>query len=536
MTSVLVVGAGPTGLTLACELLRRGVSVRVIDQLEAPSPLSKAVVIHARTLEVLEPLGATETLVARGLHLGGVTMHASGKPIVSASLDELDTRYPYLLSIAQADTEALLTACLERLGGRVERGLQLTALAQDADGVSATLRRADGTEERETAHWLVGCDGAHSNVRKQLGLDFEGRGYADQFVLADVKLDGDLPRDRISTFFHAEGIAAFFPMPDDRWRIIGNAAAKDDGPPGMAQEAPPLAELQALVDRRTERKLVLLGDVWRARFRIHCRQVDRYRVGRAFLCGDAAHIHSPVGGQGMNTGIQDAHNLSWKLALAERGKASPALLESYHAERHGIGADVLRATDVATRVAMLRQPIARAIRDHLGGYLASLEVVQERVARAAAELDLSYKRSPIVSDANITPWRAFGGGPQAGTRAPDGFVGGERLLARLGDRAHTVLLFDGRAAGSYDKLTHIARGVRARHAGDVQVKLVVPAASAPPGLDPDDVILDAEGDLEARYGAHSECAFVIRPDLYIGFRSQPADEARLLVHLGAVLG
>jgi 2-polyprenyl-6-methoxyphenol hydroxylase-like FAD-dependent oxidoreductase len=539
MVDVLVIGAGPTGLTLAAELLRRGASVRIVDKLGAPSQLSKAIGVHARTLEILEPLGATAELLERGVKLGGVSVFAGDKTLVDARLDELDTRFPFLLALSQADTEAILTRRLEALGGRVDRGLDLVGLEQNDEQVTALLRSAR-RDTSVTARWIVGCDGAHSSVRRLLGIDFAGKGYDDHFLLGDVQVDGDLARDRVTTFFHAEGAAAFFPIPDDRVRVMTSNAGEGADPS--------LADLQAAVDLRTGKKLRLHDDRWRTRFQIHCRQVPRYRDRRAFLAGDAAHIHSPVGGQGMNTGIQDAHNLAWKLALVAAGKGGPKLLDSYDVERHGVGAAVLRATDVATRFAMIRAPIARAIRDSLARFLSSLELVQQRLARNAAEIDLSYRGSPIIAEsrtsllrARLGPdtaaeepsfgaWRAFAAAPAAGERAPD--------RPAVDDKKHTVLLFDGRAQtpDGYTNLSRIAKDVHARFGELACVKVVVAAGVVPPGVADADVLHDDDGELEHRYGAHAECAYVIRPDLYIGFRCQPADDAQLIAHLQSVLG
>jgi hypothetical protein len=280
-----------------------------------------------------------------------------------------------------------------------------------------------------------------------------------------------------------------------------------------------------------------------------------------FLAGDAAHIHSPLGGQGMNTGVQDAHNLAWKLALVVRGEGRARLLDSYHAERHGIGAALLRSTDMATRVATLRHPVARAVRDSVASFLASLEVVQERLTRSTAELDLSYAKSPIVAerrpglldarwgaaesaeDPNLRAWRRFAAAPAAGARLPDAEIieaesRQKRLLSSVLDgRVHTLLLFDGRAAtdAGYRHLDWLARRVRSDYGELVRVHIVVPRAERPVALDWDGgLLLDPEGELEDKLGASAECLYLVRPDLYVGYRSQPADEAGLMEYLRSV--
>jgi len=342
---VLVIGAGPTGLVLAGELLRRGLSVRVVDKLVAPTPHSRAIGVHARSLEILDDLGVADELIARGMRITGAALQTARGPIATVTFDELDTRYPFILCVSQVETETVLRDLLAARGGAIERDTELVALAQDERGVEAVLRTPRG-DERARASWIVGCDGAHSGVRHALGIDFEGHAYEETFVLADVRIDWDAPLERVSTFLHEDGVAALFPMQGGRWRVIASNAE-------ALGAQPSLDDVRSLVEPRVGRALAMRDAAWISPFRIHCRQVARYRHGRAFLAGDAAHIHSPIGGQGMNTGIQDAHNLAWKLA-----RGGETLLESYHAERHAIGRDVLAQTDRVTRVALLHRVLA----------------------------------------------------------------------------------------------------------------------------------------------------------------------------------
>ena len=554
---VLVVGAGPTGLTLAAELARRGVSVRIIDKIATPTTLSKAFVVHARTLELLVTEGVADELIGRGLPLHRVTMWASGKPIVRASFDELDTRYPFLLSVSQAETEATLAKWLGRHATHVERGVELQAFTQTETEVLATLETPRGPEQVR-ARYIVGCDGARSTVRKLLGLGFTGSTYDERFLLADVRINWSEPADELSAFFGDDGLVAVFPMREGRVRLIGACEPGD-----TSEEAPSLEHVLAVLQRRSQRKVTLSDPAWLARFRIHCRQVERYREGRAFLAGDAAHIHSPAGGQGMNTGIQDAHNLAWKLALAVRSRATEQLVDSYGVERHAVGEAVLRSTDFATKVGTVRGVLARNIRNTAARFMSSFELVQQRIVKQVSELTVGYEQSPIVGQhhdsllaARVTgdekrderpslpAWRHFELGPKPGSFAPDGharFVsddpaGGDlvRLHSMIDRRFSTLLLFDGRAStdAGYDKLYAIASRVLAEHPRLVDVILVTPAATRPARV-PEGVrvALDVEGDLEQRYGAEAECLFLIRPDGYIGFRSQPAEMDPLSAHL-----
>ncbi len=553
---VLVVGAGPTGLTLASELVHRGLSVRVIDAADMPLPTSRAIGVHARTLEIFQRMGVAEELITKGQKLLGATFWSGGETISRVDFSEQDAAFPYLLCVPQSETESVLQALLERLGGRVERGVSLRSFRQDGNGVTAALTRVDATETVR-ASWVVGCDGAQSTVRKGLDLAFEGDSYEDRFLLADVKIDWDTRDDRVTTYFAVDGVVACFPLPGGRWRLIVSAPVGDD-----STAAPSLAEVQGLFASRTGSGGVLSDLAWSTRFRIHCRQVTQYRDDRVFVAGDAAHIHSPVGGQGMNTGIQDAHNLAWKLAQVHRGLARSRLLDSYHDERHAVGQAVLRGTDAATRVGTVRQPAARAMRDQVARVLSGVEAVQRRAAREVAELTIGYEGSAIVAEHSqgilqgrigsaaggetptVSSIRSFDGAVKAGQRALDGHAtragesGTRALLQTLDDRRWNLLLFDGRSASAegYARFASIASAVSSRYGESVDVTVVTPRSARPAEL-PESiaVLLDPDAELERAYGAETECAYLLRPDLYVGYRSQPADEARLLAYLRPLL-
>jgi len=297
---------------------------------------------------------------------------------------------------------------------------------------------------------------------------------------------------------------------------------------------------------------------WSSRFRIHRRIVPSYRKGRAFFAGDAAHIHSPVGGQGMNTGMQDAFNLAWKIALVHHGLAREELLESYSVERRPIAQTTLQGTDMATRVVTLRNAVAREVRNHLAHFLASLEPVQKRLTYAAAELSLHYRKSPIVGEHRVplvksnviadrrtespsmSDWLDFGAAPSPGDRAPDVELraesGPKRLFDLLRGTKHTLLLFDGAAATEegYKNLATIARVVGERHPRTVATHVLVPHAERPASLGDASIVLDPHGAAHRRYGAGSECLFLVRPDGYIAFRSQPATLVPLMRHLSGI--
>lgn len=551
---VLVVGAGPTGLTMAAELARHGVRCRIVDKAPAASDRSKAVAVHARSLEVFEAMGLIDGVLQAGIRLHGVSIHANGRRVARLTLDGLDAPYPFVLSLPQSDTERLLVEHAARLGVTVERSTELSSLHQDEASVTAVLRRAGGEEERVEARWLVGCDGSHSAVRKALGLEFSGEQYEEQMALADVRIEWPLPTDELHAFLSTKGLLFAAPMPHGRWRLFLSTS-----------QEPTLERVQALVDARSPVKAVIRDPAWLAQFRIHRRQVTSYRVGRAFLAGDAAHVHSPAGGQGMNTGIQDAYNLAWKLALAVRGEAAPGLLDSYHRERHPIAAATLRGTDLATRMIGLRNPAAQQIRNQLVSTLTSLGVVQKRMRSTVSELSLNYRQSPIVDEhRGVVPGLLAvargaaerGGkhpslrdvieavaGPRAGDRAPDASLTGittgsgeptpDRLFPLLRGTRHTLLLFSGASptAERFASLERAAHEVVSRLGALVAVHVVAFAAARPPELAWEgSLLLDRAGTLHGRYGVSAGGVYGIRPDGYIGFRSQEADPDLLVAH------
>lgn len=544
---VLVVGAGATGLTLALELALRGVRVRVVDKAPAPSDRSRAIGVQARTLEHLERLGIADDAVSRGVMLAEAVVMARRREIGRIDFRHLDSRYRYLLTLPQDETERLLTARLAGLGVTVERPVELMSFEADDDGVTAHLDRADGPAETLRVPWMVGADGAHSAVRHHLRLPFEGTAYAERWALADVHLDWRLDQSTARIFVSADGPLIVLPLPGGRARLILQAEDPEFG--GDALE-----DYQEAVDARGPGGAVLGDPHWLTLFRIHRRQTPRYRQGRVFLAGDSAHIHSPAGGQGMNTGIGDAVNLGWKLALAVKGAATGALLDSYEAERHAVGAGVLRMTDLMTRAMTWRRPVLQQLRDRAMALGLRLPVVRRMVAARLSQLTHGYRGSPIVGE-DRRPWMdslrrlpgapplsgrlQFAAGPAAGDRAPPGgavdlrtgaavtIAGAQPALGCL------VLFFAGTGPGrDAASLAAIGRSVERRFADRVATAVVVATPGDAPGEGwSSPVWIDADVRLHTAYGAGAGGAVVLRPDGHVGFRSQPADQAALIAHL-----
>jgi 2-polyprenyl-6-methoxyphenol hydroxylase-like FAD-dependent oxidoreductase len=495
---------------------------------------------------MLDAMGIAERFIAAGSKLHGVNAYADGKRIVHVDFDDIDSPFPFVLCLPQSETERILGARLTELGGHVEREVILTALAQDAEGVTVTLAKAGGGTESARFEWLVGCDGAHSATRHALGLSFDGVPYEESFVLGDASVAWELPNDEIHAFIGPHGPLAAFPLPHGRWRLVAEATIAN----------PTLDDFERLLRERGAPPAALREAGWLTAFRIHRRIVPSFREGRVFLAGDAAHIHSPAGGQGMNIGMQDAYNLAWKLSLVAAGAGREALLSSYDPERRPIAAATLAATDVATKVVTMRHPVARELRNRLGALLSSLDVVQKRILAQSSEIAVGYRTSPIVDEyrssvaratvgkrvgeqPTLADWVGFAGAPHPGDRAPDVAIDhAMTLFTLLRHPRSTLLLFDGAAptAEGYANLADIAARTRERYRGCIDAWIVVPRRTAPKELDGfDGVLLDPKGSLHRRYGAGSECLYVIRPDGYIGFRSQPAAWRALDEHLSMIL-
>jgi len=424
---VVVVGAGPTGLALAAELGLAGVSCQVLERRREQPNLTRAFAVHARTLELLDARGSADALVARGIRVARV----APTPGSTLDLSVLPSRYPMLLVVPQSGTELLLEERARELGASIRRGYEVVGLTQDSDTVRLDVVGPEGPST-VTARYVVGADGAHSAVRRLTGVEFVGTQYATHIMLADVRL----ARATSETLFGAtttDGLVLLVPFGDGWFRAI----AWD-----RRREQVPLSEPVTLTEIRDSFQQIAGDDFgmrelrWQTRFLSERRQAESYRKGRVFLAGDAAHVHSPVGGQGMNTGIQDAMNLGWKLAASIQGWAPPGLLDSYHQERHPVGERVLKLTDGAYQLVMSRSRAGAAIRRLAIRTMLHLPPARRRIAGLLSGIDIRYPRPR-------------GSHPWTGRRMPD-LTGddGHRLYETL--RAGQFVVVD--TSGSADDL------------------------------------------------------------------------------------
>ena len=407
---VLIVGAGPSGLLLAGDLAAAGVACTVLERRAGESNLTRAFAVHARTLELLDARGVADELIGTGSKVDGVRLFGKAE----IDLTQLPSRFPFLLITPQYHTERVLEERARALGAEIVYGAEVTGLRQDADGAEVDVRAPDGTVHRRRAAWVVGADGVRSAVREALGLPFPGRSAVQSVMLADVRLEA-APSDLLPLGANGRGFAFIAPFGDGWYRVIAWNRRQQ-----LPDSAPvDLEELRETTRRVTGTDFGMHDPRFMSRFHSDERQVPSYRVGRVFLVGDAAHVHSPAGGQGMNTGLQDAANLGWKLAAAVSGLAPDGLLDSYHAERHPVGRIVLRMSGTLLRLVLVRPLLARAARGVLARLALRVGPVHRRLAGRLSGIAIAYPAPP-------------GAHRQAGKRAPDvPLAGGDQGPGRL---------------------------------------------------------------------------------------------------------
>ncbi|MEE8601953.1 FAD-dependent monooxygenase [Euzebya tangerina] len=537
-TDVLIVGAGPTGLALAATLAQYDVDFLLVDRHGAPQQLSKAAALHARTLEVLDRLGVTAQIMAEGEKVDIINLRTDHTDRMHVDFRKLrDTRFNHMVDIPQHRTEQLLIDVLEARGdatrAKILRGTDVADITIDGAGVRATLRPQgqpgpdDQPVQTVTADWIVGCDGHRSTVREVLDIDFLGEEYDDPWVLTDAVVDWPLPRNEMSFSSSPEGILGVFPLPGDRrFRIAYTQTRDSDGTP----VEPDLADV-----RNAMRRSGIDADVESVRgfwtFGLSHRQAVRFSKGRGFLVGDAAHVHTPWGGQGMNLGISDAFNLGWKLALVTRGLAEPTLLQTYHDERHPIAADVVRTTDIGARAMLVRDEWYAPLRTFAMNRLDRVDVFYDHLIHRLSQLKPHYRRTGHAEGRL--------GAVHAGDRAPDrafydGVAGRDARLHDLLDPAgHTLLVFtDSRGTGP----RAVAERVRRRFADLVTTVAVTSNEGQAESLAGNlPVALDRAHDLGGLWTNHPTGLLLVRPDQFVSWAGPATDLSRMLDHLGRYL-
>jgi 2-polyprenyl-6-methoxyphenol hydroxylase-like FAD-dependent oxidoreductase len=513
---VLVVGAGPTGLMLANQLGRRGIRALLVDRHSGPARETRALGVQARTLEIYAHLGIVEEALELGKRTGAANLWAQGRRTARVPVGDIGrdlSPYPFILILGQDDNERLLGEALRNWGLAVQWTTELVGLTQESDRVIATLRQPDGTTREVTTAWVAGCDGAHSAVRELNGIAFQGAPYEHVFFVADTQMTGPMVPDELNVYLWRDGFHLFFPMRGtDHWRLVGIV------PPALrGRDDLTLDEVIPSIRREAGAGLSFQKCTWFSTYRIHHRRAERFRGGRCFLLGDAAHIHSPVGAQGMNTGLQDAYNLGWKLALVVSGAAGPALLDSYEVERIPVARRLLSTTDRAFALVVSDTTVAGLLRTRVLANMMALAMRIGRVRKVAfrtiSQIGISYRASPLSETLPGLPGTA----PHAGDRFP---------WLRL-------MLVPGAAPSDlYDRID------------DTRWTLIVvgqqpPAALGahfPRALDIVAIPASAANDVElARVHVPTPSYYLLRPDGYIGLSGARLDAATIARYARDVL-
>lgn len=510
-TEVLIVGAGPTGLMLANQLARRGVRTRIVDRHSGPAQQTRAMAVQARTLEIYAALGVVDQALALGRQAAGANLWAEGQLRARIPLGDIGaglSPYPFVLMLGQDDNERILGARLADFGVAVEWNTELIALEQDAGGVQAVLRRADGSTRTLRSAYVAGCDGAHSAVRGLSAIDFPGAPYEHVFFVADTRCTGPMVPDELNVYLWRDGFHLFFPMRgQDAWRVIGVL------PKALRErDAVRFEDIEAAIAQEAGAEVRFSACNWFSTYRIHHRCAARFQDRRCFLLGDAAHIHSPAGGQGMNTGLQDAYNLAWKLALVVRGEADPALLASYEEERRPVAQRLLRTTDRAFTMLVSDSWMAGLLRTRVLGWLLADAMERERIRTLAfktlSQTGIRYRRSSLSVD--------LPGMPDAGPRAGDRFPW---LRVHLG------------AGAPLDDIYRVLDDTRfnlVRIAPRADSAPVPDHAIAEHRIDPGDA--DNRAALE-RVGVPADAFYLLRPDGYIGLAGMGTPDASATQYL-----
>jgi len=442
---VLIVGGGPTGLMLANQLGRRGIRAMIVDRHSGPAQQSRAMVVHARTLEIYSKLGIADRALELGLRGNGANMWVEGKRTARIPLGDIGkslSPFPFVLMLGQDDNERIMGERLRRWGMAVQWNTELVAFEQAPDQVTATLKARDGSTRKVVAAYIAGCDGGHSTVRELSGITFPGAPYEHVFFVADTVATGPMIPGELNIYLWRDGFHLFFPMRGtDRWRVIGILPRPLRGRDDLGFE-----ETIPSIRHEAGAGLSFKACSWFSTYRIHHRCAERFRKGRCFLLGDAAHVHSPAGGQGMNTGLQDAYNLAWKLALVVEGRANAALLDTYEAERIPVAHRLLRTTDRLFVLAVSDSRVAALFRTRIVARVAAFAMTIERVRnlafRTISQIGIRYRESPLSRTLASLPR----GAPAAGDRFPwlqlrlraDGPV--EDLFRKLDDTRYNLIV------------------------------------------------------------------------------------------------
>jgi 2-polyprenyl-6-methoxyphenol hydroxylase-like FAD-dependent oxidoreductase len=515
-TDILIAGAGPTGLALACQLVRYGVDFIILDEKAATTPYSKAIGVQARTLEIYEQIGLAQPLIEAGLKAGKVQLWEGGEARGEIGLGNIGqglSPYPFVLIVEQSRHERLLHDFLQAHGRNVQWQTELSSFSQDAAGVTAQIKTG-GETHSVAAKYLVGCDGAKSLVRHALGLEFEGNTFARLFYVADVEMESHLEHDAVAICLAQSTITAFFPIKgENRYRIVGVFPADTDKEEGEVL----YEEIERQIVADTQLQLDITGVHWFSVYKVHSRHVREFSRGRCFLAGDAAHIHTPAGAQGMNTGIQDGYNLAWKLALALRGAGGEKLLKTYNQERLENARRLLETTDRVFDFGASPEPLVAYFRTHIFPHVAhfalSFDAVKHFIFPLVSQIGIQYRDSALSEGGNTH------GKVRAGARMPYFMVDGASIYDRLRQPKFHWLSFAPKA-GENAASDEMERDYAQRQYASYMDFHALPLSSA----------------VTEVFGREQPFQVLLRPDNYLGIISPQIAPDELKAYLKAFAG
>lgn len=514
-TDVLIIGAGPTGLLMACQLAMRNIAFRIIDKTEDHTTQSRALVIHARSLEIFQQMGIVGQAPKQGKIAKAANLLFNGKRKLRLEFSDIGTDltdFPFLLILEQSKTEKILNDFLQEFRKRVERNTELIEFTQHSNTITANLQNKHGEQEQVEAKWLVGADGAHSIVREKLGIPFLGKTYQNSLFVLDCEVNLSFPPDEMYLSFSEETFAGFFPMTNGRCRIIGLVPEEFAGSEEITFE-----QINKSFSQQTQLNITLQNPQWISKYLSHHRVVSTFHKGRCFLAGDAAHIHSPVGAQGMNTGLQDAYNLAWKLALVIEGKATESLLDTYHQERIEIAKRLVKTTDRAFHFVTSENRLLKASRLQAFPLVAKLvlPIAQKlsfikRIAfTRISEIGLHYRNSILSKQDSVSSFSHTS--LQPGDRVPYNFL---RREFTHGISFH-LLIF---STGTIPELISTAFKEVCLPFGDLIKITHVPFNKE-------------TKEIYQQFGIKKEGIYLIRPDSYIAYRSKLLEKEKLISYL-----
>lgn len=520
---VLIVGAGPTGLLMACELARHHVPYRIIDKNPKPTATSNAIWIQPRTLEILEIMGVASHFTKRGQRCNAIQFYAQGKPSLKIPFTEIASPYPYSLMLPQSETERLLTDIVLSYGHTVERSAELIEIEASNTHVTSTIRHADKTLETIESSWVIACDGANSFIRNKNKETFQGEDLSEQFMVADVQMDSFYSHNEIHAFVDKKMLLIVTPLGTNKYKIIANL--HQSHPRKFFIEK----EVKEIVSERSHGSYNVHSVSWICPFWVHSKMIENMEQGRIFLAGDAAHIHSPVGGQGMNSGMQDAFNLAWKIAFTFHKKAKRTLLDSYQSERKPVMEKIVSDTEFYTKLALFDNHAVKKLSQFTSQFSKNSKILN-KIAAHIAQIKVFYKNSPIIKYNDKKLKKRV----KPGLRAPNVRIGPKLFLYHsLQNTQHNILLFTGinPAAAQLSKLIKLQAWLESNNGDTIKTHLV----SIKELKDATNTLHDPDGAVHKRYNVKFPCIYVLRPDNYIAYYSRKLSKSALLNFLRTYL-